>query len=248
MGDKPKGAGRFAAFDAKRDALAARGFTGEKLGKSLRAHLYPEIIYHYLAWNVLAVSREQVARALGGEQEDSPLGRAIANYSSALDYVQASARSGAGFGADLLCNVHRLLTAGIEQGGGEFRRGRAVEFVPGIAPLEADLITGALARTAEWFNAESLAELHPLEQATLALMRIVEIQPFVKHNLTTALLSASIFLLRADLPFPLLRAAEFPLFNEALARALSTLWTQDLTRLLAGAVESALDELNRAAG
>lgn len=247
MSDGTKGARRFAALDAKRDALAARGFTGEKLGQSLRVYLYPEIIYHHLAWNALAVSREQVARALGGGQVDSSLGRAIANYSSALDYVQASARSGAGFGADLLCNVNRLLIAGLEEGGGELRKGGAAELVPGIAPLEADLITGALARTMQWFSAESLGDLHPVEQATLALMRIVEIQPFVTHNLATALLSASIFLLRAAFPFPLLRAAEFPKFHEALARALSTLWTHDLTSLMAAAVECALDQLNRCA-
>lgn len=248
MGDEPKGAGRFAALDAKRNALAGRGIAGEKLGKCLRAYLYPEIIYHYLTWNALAVSREEIARALRGEHEGSVLGRTIANYSSAMDYIQASARSGAGFGADLLCNVHRLLTAGLEEGGGEFRKGRGAELVPGLATLEGDLITRALARSTEWFSAESLFDLHPVEQASLALMRVVEIQPFASHNFATALLSASFFLLCADLPFPLLRAAEFPKFHEALGRALSTLWTQDLTRLLAVAVESALDELRLAAG
>jgi len=51
-----------------------------------------------------------------------------------------------------------------------------------------------------WFAAESFVELHPTEQASIVLLRMLELEQFGKANTRTALVASSLFCVRSELP------------------------------------------------
>jgi hypothetical protein len=51
-----------------------------------------------------------------------------------------------------------------------------------------------------WFAAESFVELHPTEQASIVLLRMLELEQFGKGNTRTALVASSLFSVRSGLP------------------------------------------------
>jgi hypothetical protein len=51
-----------------------------------------------------------------------------------------------------------------------------------------------------WFAAESFVELHPTEQASIVLLRMLELEQFGKGNTRTALVASSLFSVRGGLP------------------------------------------------
>ena len=51
-----------------------------------------------------------------------------------------------------------------------------------------------------WFTAESVAEIHPIERAALMITRIADIWPFDSGNLTVAIMLSNIILRQAALP------------------------------------------------
>ena len=51
-----------------------------------------------------------------------------------------------------------------------------------------------------WLTAESVAEIHPIERASLVLTRVADIWPFEKGNLTSAIMLGNITLAKAGLP------------------------------------------------
>lgn len=51
-----------------------------------------------------------------------------------------------------------------------------------------------------WFAAESFVELHPTEQASIVLLRMLELEQFAKGNTRTALVASSLFCVRSELP------------------------------------------------
>jgi fido (protein-threonine AMPylation protein) len=78
-----------------------------------------------------------------------------------------------------------------------------------------------------WLDAESFLELHPIEQAALSMIRIVDIWPFETGNITAAILVANHFLDRARLHPFFVRPEHFPEFQATLARGF-TMDTQPL--------------------
>ena len=51
-----------------------------------------------------------------------------------------------------------------------------------------------------WFAAESFVELHPIEQASIVLLRMLELEQFRNGNTRTALVASSLFCVRSELP------------------------------------------------
>jgi hypothetical protein len=51
-----------------------------------------------------------------------------------------------------------------------------------------------------WFAAESFVELHPTEQASIVLLRMLELEQLGKGNTRTALVASSLFCMRSELP------------------------------------------------
>lgn len=61
-------------------------------------------------------------------------------------------------------------------------------------------LTLAVDAACRWFTAESFTELNPVEQASIVLLRLIELEPFEIANERTVLLAASLFTLRSGLP------------------------------------------------
>jgi Fic family protein len=52
----------------------------------------------------------------------------------------------------------------------------------------------------DWFAAQSFTEIHPVEQAALVYVRLLDLQPFNVENEQVALLAASFYIERAGWP------------------------------------------------
>jgi len=80
------------------------------------------------------------------------------------------------------------------------------ELPPLLSPLHDPVPAGLLPRMVDlafdWFTAEGFEEMHPLEQATVVFLRLLDLHPFaspVRMKLT-ALLVAGFYTQRAGLP------------------------------------------------
>ena len=111
-----------------------------------------------------------------------------------------------------------------ERDGHEARRAQAIEIA------------------CDWFAAESFAELNPVEQAAIVFVRLATVRPFEQANRATALVAASLFTLRAELPPVILTPAAQAALPNALAEA-DCMNMQPLVELIADAIISALDEM-----
>jgi Fic family protein len=64
-----------------------------------------------------------------------------------------------------------------------------------------------LEMTLDWFTTDAFAELHPVEQASLFHLRLLELQPFAARTNTLVRLLSSFYVLRAGFP-PIIPLAE----------------------------------------
>ncbi|MFQ3640053.1 MAG: hypothetical protein SNJ62_08590 [Chloracidobacterium sp.] len=71
---------------------------------------------------------------------------------------------------------------------------------PTAVPLLLDM-------TLDWFTTDAFAELHPVEQAGLFHLRLLDLQPFAAHSNLLVRLLSSFYVLRAGLP-PLIPVAQ----------------------------------------
>ncbi len=72
-----------------------------------------------------------------------------------------------------------------------------------------DQLLASLEGASRWFSTESFEELHPVEQASIALLRLFEIQPFEDRRFEMAVLAASLFTLRNQMPPLIIRGGDF---------------------------------------
>src|SRR6185503_19813145 len=92
------------------------------------------------------------------------------------------------------------------------------------------------------YTAESFDELNPIEQASIVFLRLIEIQPFERANLQTALTAASLFTLRSTLPPVIIKPQRKPAFLNAIEESRRTN-TKPMVELMADAVQSTLGEM-----
>lgn len=97
----------------------------------------------------------------------------------------------------------------------------------------------------QWFEADSFRELHPVEQASIVFLRLMDLRPFVQRNERTALLAASLFTLRSKLPPIIIGPEAQRAYRAALDEGLR-MNTKPMVEFLAESVERTLD-LNLAA-
>jgi len=67
-------------------------------------------------------------------------------------------------------------------------------------PAPAIILPRMLDNAFDWFATEGFNQLHPVEQATVVYLRLLDLAPFPLHSETTALLAAGFYTVRADLP------------------------------------------------
>jgi hypothetical protein len=124
---------------------------------------------------------------------------------------------------------------------GGFRR-TAVEPTAPYKPLPPEQVEVSIGSACHWFAALSFRELNPIEQASIAQLRMIEILPFDSLNRVIALLTASLFTLRSGLPPVIIKADRLRDYRSAIEEG-ARMNTQPMVELIAEAVEATLDEM-----
>lgn len=224
--------------DQRQKQLAALALTQEQKEQLTRRREI-EFAYSVLTLEGLTVSREEVSDLVSSSSakpNESGKARAILEVNQSLRLIDALIQSHgreSELSPALLTNLN---------GAGSLRT------TPGDSnrAIKPEHLAAAIDGACRWYAAESFAELHPVEQASIVLLRLIEIQPFENANERTALLAASLFTLRRELP-PINISPELETtFRAALAEGFQ-MNTKPMVELIAEALErnmiEALDEL-----
>jgi Fic family protein len=94
----------------------------------------------------------------------------------------------------------------------------------------------------QWYTAESFTELNPVEQASIVLLRLIDLQPFEQANERTALVAASLFTMRSHLPPIIIKPELASAYRNALDEG-ARMNTKPMVETIAEAVEKSLEEL-----
>lgn len=139
-----------------------------------------------------------------------------------------------------LLALHRALIGAASEAD-VVRRSEPLPLAVGHDPTPALLVPRMLDHAFDWFATPSFAELHPVEQATVVYLRLLDLHPFANAVEPTALLAASFYTERAALPPLIIFADETTQarYAHALAAAFRML-TQPLVELLAEMLVRAL--------
>jgi Fic family protein len=152
-----------------------------------------------------------------------------------------AAESEAKFSAERLMELHGALIGS----NAELRKNEPRPLNAMHDPTPAILLPKMIDNAFDWFTTESFAELHPVEQASVVYLRLMDLYPFAQATEPTAMLVAGFYTERAGLP-PLvitsddITQARFAQAFEAAFRML----TQPLVELFAEMLRSAM-KLNR---
>lgn len=111
-----------------------------------------------------------------------------------------------------------------------YRQSEGKPLTPSHHPLDAVRIPGAIDRFFEWVRSPSFAEMHPVEQMSLAQMRLYEIDPFQNHSPLIVSLFSHYFLFHGEYLVPLYEIREVSRFYQALEEAFQ-LSSEPLVRL-----------------
>jgi len=180
--------------------LAAVPLTPEQK-RTLNRWVEIEFVSATLELEGVAVSREEVARldadpgtiADTNRQRNSQIINLLQAIRTVRSLCETSGRA-AQITPELLIELHSRLND------------KAISFTdPGEAQPSSDRVAAprSLAQiesACRWFAAESFVELHPTEQASIVLLRMLELEQFGKRNTRTALVASSLFCVRSELP------------------------------------------------
>jgi len=137
-----------------------------------------------------------------------------------------------GKGAKARLNVELLLSL---DKGGEFRKTDI-----STSAVRAEHLPMIVENACRWFAMESFAELNPVEQAAIALLRLIELAPFEQNNQRNSIIAASLFTLRKGLPPIIFKPAQQQAYLAAVKEGLR-MNTQSMVELVAEAIEQTLD-------
>lgn len=181
------------------------------------------------------VREAQVERMISESIESSELPeseRAIVEQLEAFRAIEALARHGHQITPESLLKI---------RGRQEFRSGEGATDQM-IRPPRPEHLIASINSACFWFSAESFLELNPVEQAAIAFLRLIEIQPFDDRNDSTAMTAASFFLLRSQLPPLIIRADQIPAYRAAIEESRQS-DTRPMVELIAEATEKTLAEM-----
>ncbi len=179
--------------------LAALQLTPEQR-QNLNRRVEIEFAWATLALEGSAVSREEVEReSAGTTTHEGAAGEDKTGIISVLYAIRAvrSLAEAHGRAASLTPSLLLRLHSGSEQ---HAFSSNDLGTEPTPEQAAANRLLARLEGVCHWFTAESFAELHPAEQASLVLLRLLELKPFDEGNTRTALAASSLFALRSQLP------------------------------------------------
>jgi Fic family protein len=202
--------------------------------QALNSRIEVDFITSLLALDEVMVSRKDVLQtSRSAENIDSPNNSALAHSLAAYRLLKAviqSQKQDANLDVELLLRLHSTT------GTGGFRQQRLAGST--VRPENLPIILDSACR---WFASSAIRELNPVEQAALAFLRFVEISPFDHQNERTALLAASLFTLRQELPPIIIKPARKADYDRALNEGLR-MNTQPMVDLVAISIEQSLDD------
>jgi len=218
-------------------------FTGLQLSAEEKAEIErwveTEFIYSTLRLEEIDCAREQVAMIVSHaadntDASDLPAFALLKAIRRIEELVKTKGRA-ARLTPELLIELNN------QAGGSGFRK---IADDPSHSPklVSAEHLHAVIENACQWYTAESFAELNPVEQASIVFLRLIEIQPFERANLQTAITAASLFTLRSTLPPVIIKPERKPAFLNAIEESRRTN-TKPMVELMADAVQSTLGEM-----
>lgn len=200
-----------------------------------------EFVHSTLTLEGVAVEHEDVARVGSISDAASEGDRSATALLESLRTVTSLARAkgrGARLTADLLLRLHNVPgeASAFRSSAGDARR---------VKPAPAEALPVMVDSACQWYTADSFTELHPIEQASIVFLRLIEMQPFEKANERTALLAASLFTVRSELPPIIINPEMQAAYRAALDEGIR-MNTKPMVELIAEAVERSLEKMIRA--
>ncbi len=156
------------------------------------------------------------------------------NAAAALRGVREFSKKG-------LVGLHGVLFEG-RPGAGRLRTATHPAVFPGQDCPEPRFVEPALDNFEKWLGVESVAELHPIERAALALTRLIDIWPFDFGNRTASVVFANAYLLKAGYPPFFVLPEQLEEFDEILSRAIA-MQTEPLVRAIYRCMVRELDRV-----
>ena len=190
----------FASLDRRRDSLVEAGewpHANQKLIQSL--------VEFELAKSGQSLGRT-VSRQEGTRSRLQTALQGITRLDKPLDLLQLE---------DLL-GLQRLLSA---NRCASFRQAPQTPLCTSHFPIRPSQIRPALRQLFEWVGSQSFAELHPLQQAALAQVRLYEIYPFETCGECSISIFSYYFLVAGSFLLPSPVVSEMPRFYRALEMA-----------------------------
>jgi len=146
------------------------------------------------------------------------------------------------FNAERLLDLHRTLI-GASAIADVLRKDEPTPINAAHDPTPAVLVPRMIDHAFDWFSTESFGELHPVEQATVAYLRLLDLHPFPTLTEPTAMLAAGFYTERAGLPPLVIFADETTQVKFAQTReAAMRMLTQPLVELFAEMLRRAMQQ------
>lgn len=214
-----------ARVNQKHKALTDLPRSGEKKG-ALNRWIEIEFVFSTLRLAGEEITREQVARFVSAPANSG----APHAVTCLLDSLRAVTSIVSQLGSDSALSVELVGTLNSSTGNYDSRSDDS------SAQKQKVILEGAL----QWFSADSFSELHPIEQASIVLLRFIELHPFVGGSEQTALVAASLFTMRKGLP-PIIISEEMqPAYRAALNEGIR-MNTKPMVELIAESTDKTLD-------
>ncbi|MEW6733633.1 MAG: Fic family protein [Acidobacteriota bacterium] len=215
----------------------------------IQEHLYVEQVTENLLLGDLKITRERVRELINGISlpANNQAEQAALSFANAVRYLHtliANQENKVSFNltSDLLCELHTLAMEELGEGGGCFRTSEAKPLAEGHQPADAEALSLLIDNALEWFSVPSFQELHPVEQAWLVHLRLMDLQPFAQANGRLVRLATSLYTLRAGLLPIIVSANDREFYHFALVNSFQMI-TQPGIELFARSLMHTYDEV-----
>ncbi len=136
--------------------------------------------------------------------------------------------------AEDLMEIHRLMLAGLSDGG-RYRLSDGCPEGETHLPVSGEIVPLAVDNALGWFQSNSFADMHEIEQTALMLAKLIDIQPFEEANGRTLRLFSNFFLLKSGYPPAIIPANQASQYSTAIQGCLR-FHTQPMIDLLTDSV------------
>lgn len=218
---------------------------------SVAAWLLVEHVFHDLWLDGIKLSRERVAELIIQQAiPQTPEERLAVNYAQAVQWLHQvvtdetnQPESHIELTPERLCHLHSLALGQADEAAGRFRTQPINPLYTGHEPVRPEELPRLIELTLDWFAADSMSELHPVEQAALAHLRLYDLQPFGKASGRLTRLAASLFTLRRALPPIIISRDRADTYYRALLTGFQ-MATQPLVELIAQSLGETLRQIS----